>query len=307
MTLEQLRIFVAVAEREHVTRAAAELNLTQSATSAAIAALEARYAIKLFNRIGRRIELTQTGRLFLAEARAVLSRAVAAETVLADIAGLKRGSLTLAASQTVGNYWLPPLMHRYRVSCPGVTVALTIANTEIVAAKVREGIANLGFVEGPIDDPALSVLPVAEDELVLVVGTALPRPKGRTVSSAELKAMRWVCRERGSATRAMFERAIAKAGLRISDIDMVLELPSNEAVRAAVEDGAGAAVLSKLVVAASIEGGSLTGLEFDLPKRRFFALRHKDRSITQAERELFKLIEALPQPGSRRTASFTRR
>lgn len=302
MTLEQLRIFVAVAEREHVTRAAADLNLTQSATSAAVAALEARYAIKLFNRIGRRIELTQAGRLFLVEARAVLARAAAAENVLADVAGLKRGSLRLAASQTVGNYWLPPLMHRYRVSYPGITLALSIGNTEAVAARVREGVADLGFVEGPVDDQALSVTPVAEDELVLVVSPALPRPKRQAISPADLKAMRWVFREPGSATRALFEKAMAKAGLRISDIEMVLELPSNEAVRAAVEDAAGAAVLSKLVVAASIEAGSLVDLNFALPKRKFFALHHKDRSITQSERELFKLIDALPQPASRQTA-----
>jgi DNA-binding transcriptional LysR family regulator len=307
MTLEQLRIFVAVAEREHVTRAAVDLNLTQSATSAAIATLEARYAIKLFNRVGRRIELTQTGRLFLIEARAVLARAATAETVLADIAGLKRGSLTLAASQTVGNYWLPPLMHRYRASYPGIALALSIANTEIVAAKVREGVANLGFVEGPVDDQTLSVTTVAEDELVLVISAALRRPKSQAIVPAELKAMRWVCRECGSATRALFEKAMAKVGLRNSDIDIVLELPSNEAVRAAVEDGAGAAVLSKLVVAASIEAGSLISLDFELPKRRFFALHHKDRSITQAERELFKLIDALPQPADRHTTPSTRR
>ena len=306
MTLEQLRIFVAVAEREHVTRAATELNLTQSATSAAIAVLEARYAVKLFNRIGRRIELTETGRLFLIEARAVLARATAAETVLADISGLKRGSLTLAASQTVGNYWLPPLMSRFRTSYPGIALALTIGNTETVATKVREGIANLGFVEGPIDDPTLSVSPVAEDELVLVIGAALPKPRGQTVSAADLKALRWVCRERGSATRALFEKAMVKAGLRLSDIDMVLELPSNEAVRAAVEDGAGAAVLSKLVVASSIEAGSLIGLDFDLPKRRFFALHHKGRSMTQAEGELFKLIEGRPQVGKRRAIASVR-
>lgn len=306
MTLEQLRIFVAVAEREHVTRAAADLNLTQSATSAAIAALEARYAIKLFNRIGRRIELTQAGRLFLVEARAVLARAGAAETVLADVAGLKRGSLRLAASQTVGNYWLPPLMHHYRVTYPGITLALTIGNTEAVAARVREGVADLGFVEGPVDDQALSVMPVAEDELVLVVSPALPRPKRQAISPADLKAMRWVFREPGSATRALFEKAMAKAGLRISDIDMVLELPSNEAVRAAVEDAAGAAVLSKLVVAASIEAGTLIDLNFALPKRKFFALHHKDRSITQPERELFKLIDTLPEPTSRRTAQSGR-
>jgi DNA-binding transcriptional LysR family regulator len=300
MTLEQLRIFVAVAEREHVTRAAVDLNLTQSATSAAIAALEARYAIKLFNRIGRRIELTQAGRLFLVEARAVLARATTAETVLDDIAGLKRGSLRLAASQTVGNYWLPPLMRRYRATYPGIALALTIGNTETVADAVREGIADLGFVEGPVDDQALSVTPVAEDEMVLVVSPALPRPNGVTLSKADLKAMRWVFREPGSATRALFEKAMAKAGLRVSDIEMVFEFPSNEAVRAAVEDGAGAAVLSKLVVAASIEAGSLIDLNFSLPKRQFFAVHHRERSITQAERELFKLVEAASTPPGRR-------
>lgn len=307
MTLEQLRIFVAVAEREHVTRAAVDLNLTQSATSAAIAALEARYAIKLFNRIGRRIELTQAGRLFLVEARAVLARAATAETVLDDIAGLKRGSLRLAASQTVGNYWLPPLMHRYRASYPGVVLALTIGNTETVADTVREGVADLGFVEGPVDDQALSVTPVAEDEMVLVVSPTLSRPNGLVLSKADLKAMRWVFREPGSATRALFEKAMAKAGLRVSDIDMALELPSNEAVRAAVEDGAGAAVLSKLVVAASIEAGALIDLNFSLPKRQFFALHHRERSITQAERELFKLIDAVSKPAGRRNTNSTRK
>ena len=306
MTLEQLRVFVAVAEREHVTRAAGDLHLTQSATSAAIAALEARYATQLFNRIGRRIELTQAGRLFLVEARAVLARAAAAETVLAELAGLKRGSLSLAASQTVGNYWLPPLMHRYRASYPGITLGLTIGNTETAVAAVRDGVADLGFVEGAVDDPALSVTPVADDELVLVVSAAL-RPKRQAPSPAELKAMRWVSRERGSATRALFEQAMAKAGLRIADIDLVLELPSNEAVRAAVEDGTGAAVLSKLVVASSLDAGTLVALDFAVPTRQFFALRHKERSITQAEREFYKLIEPLPLAAGRQVAERPKR
>lgn len=98
MTLEQLRIFVAVAECEHVTQGARQLNLTQSATSAAVAALEERYATKLFDRIGRRIALTEAGRLFLKEAKAVLARASAAAKVLTDLADLTRGSLALAAS-----------------------------------------------------------------------------------------------------------------------------------------------------------------------------------------------------------------
>src|ERR1700675_4674129 len=108
MTVEQLRIFIAVAEKQRVARAATELTLTQSATSAAVAALERRYGIKLFDRVGRGIVLTQIGRDFLNEARAVVARAKAAARILDDLAGLKRGSLTLAASQTVANFWLPP-------------------------------------------------------------------------------------------------------------------------------------------------------------------------------------------------------
>src|SRR5258708_39482627 len=97
MTLEQLRIFIAVAERQHVTQAASQLNLTQTATSAAIAALEARYGIKLFHRVGRGIVLTQTGRDFLNEARDVVAPAKTAAQAFDDLAGLKLGSLNRAA------------------------------------------------------------------------------------------------------------------------------------------------------------------------------------------------------------------
>src|SRR6266850_7214882 len=104
MTLEQLRVFVAVAERQHVTRAAEALNLAQSAVSSAIAGLEARHEIKLFNRVGRGIELTQAGTLFLAEARAVLARAESAELVLSELGGLDRKSTRLNSSHLVISY-----------------------------------------------------------------------------------------------------------------------------------------------------------------------------------------------------------
>src|SRR6266567_3387696 len=161
MTLEQLRIFIAVAEKQHVTRAASELNLTQSATSAAIAALETRYAIKLFDRIGRGIVLTQTGRDFLNEAREVVARVKTAAQVLDDLAGLKRGSLSLAASQTVANYWLPPRIEAFRKAYPGIDLQVTIANTEQVAQAVNRGNADLGFV----DDPSLAIRKMEGDSL----------------------------------------------------------------------------------------------------------------------------------------------
>ena len=281
MTLEQLRIFVAVAEHEHVTRAARYLNLTQSATSAAIAALEARHAAKLFDRIGRRIALTEAGRLFLVEAKAVLARSVAAEAVLADLAGLKRGTLTIAASQTVGNYWLPPVIHQFHSAHPGITLRLSLGNTETVAAVVAEGTADLGFVEGDVDDPLLEVRPVAEDRLVLVVAGGNPWASNPPKTS-ELARAPWVCRERGSGTRAALEAALPALGLQSSGIGTPLELPSNEAVCSAVSAGAGVTILSHHVVQRALDAGSLCAIDAILPTRRFYLLRHRDRHVTQA-------------------------
>ena len=281
MTLEQLRIFVAVAEREHLTQGSRALNLTQSAVSSAIATLEARYATKLFDRIGRRIVLTEAGRLFLIEARAVLARAAAAEAVLSDLSGLARGSLALMASQTVANYWLPPLIQRFRREHPGIAVSLAIGNTETVSAAIHDGAADLGFIEGEIDDPALAMTEVAEDELVIVV------PPGHAwtqqpPSSVALSQGNWVLREPGSGTRAMFEAALPGLGLAANDLAIALELPSNEAICAAVASGAGATAISRLVAANAIAAGRLATVALPLPKRRFLALRHKERYLAKA-------------------------
>lgn len=282
MTLEQLRIFVAVAEHEHVTQAARDLNLTQSATSAAIAALEGRYRTKLFDRIGRRIALTEAGRLFLNEAKAVLQRADVAETMLADFAGLKRGALSLAASQTVGNYWLPRLLHSYRSRYPGIALSLSLGNTKTVAAMVHDGAADLGFIEGQIDDPVLIVRPIAEDRLVLVVAADHPWACKPPQSSEDFRTASWVCRERGSGTRSILEAALPALGIALEDLSIALELPSNEAVCAAVEAGAGATIISRLVVERALAAGLLVAIPVDLPRRNFSVLRHKERYVTVA-------------------------
>jgi DNA-binding transcriptional LysR family regulator len=292
MTLEQLRIFVAVAEHEHVTQAARYLNLTQSATSAAVAALEQRYATKLFDRIGRRIALTDAGRLFLVEARAVLARSTAAETVLADLAGLKRGHLSLAASQTVGNYWLPKLMHRFQQSYPGIDLRLSLGNTETVAGQVHEGLADIGFIEGEIDDPALTVRHVAEDKLVLVVAPNHAWAQARPQCPQDFAAARWICREPGSGTRAVLEAALPALGMERSQLQITLELPSNEAVCAAVEAGAGVTIFSRLVAERALKAGSLIPVTADLPRRNFSILRHKERYVTQVSAAFHDLAVA---------------
>ena len=295
MTLEQLRIFVAVAERQHVTKAAHALNLAQSATSAAIAALEARHGAKLFHRVGRGIELTQAGALFLPEARAVLARAGAAELALAELGGLERGTLSVHASQTIASYWLPRHLVAFHRAYPKIEIALAVGNTAQVAASVHEGMAELGFVEGAVDDPMLSSVTVARDRLVLVVGPEHPWATRRRIAAQDLPGTAWVLREAGSGTRSAFEGALSGFGLRPADLKVALTLPSNEAVRGAVEAGLGATVISASVAAPSLEAGLLHEVALALPERAFHVLRHRERYHSRAADALLALI--IPAPG----------
>lgn len=286
MTLEQLRIFVGVAEREHVTRAAEALNVTQSAASGAIAALEARHGVQLFHRVGRGIQLTEAGRAFLEEARGVLGRAAHAEMMLAEYGGLERGTLKLVASQTIASYWLPPRLAAFHQRHPQIAVELAIDNTDGAAAQVLSGAAELGFVEGEVDEPALAHWVVGRDPMVLV-----GRQGVTCIDDDWLRAARWIVREQGSGTRSTFADVLRRRGLDPATLTVAMTLPSNEAVRTAVEADAGIAALSRLVVARALQAGDLVELPMALPDRPFHALRHKERYRTRAADALTDLIK----------------
>ncbi|RFD21374.1 LysR family transcriptional regulator [Komagataeibacter melaceti] len=285
MTLEQLRIFVAVAQRQHVTRAAEALNITQSAASNAIAALEKQHGTQLFHRIGRRIELTEAGTMFLGEARAVLDRASAAELALAEYGELKRGTLRVVASQTVASYWLPGRLAAFRARHPGISIELSIDNSEGAARRVLDGTAELGVVEGAIDEPALASWTVGEDRMLLVTSS----PVGK-VDDDWLRSARWIVREQGSGTRSTFEEILRARGFDPRELRIAMVMPSNEAVRSAVEAGAGVAVLSEFVVRRALATGELHRLEFPMPARPFHALRHKERYRTRAADAMADLL-----------------
>ena len=290
MTLEQLRVFVAVAEREHMTEAAKVLHLTQSATSAAIAALEERHDIRLFDRVGRRIELTDAGRIFLDEARAVLLRAEEAAIMLSELTGLRRGTLRIAASQTIGNYWLPKALHRFHQAYPGIDLQLTVTNTRGVEAGVSAGTSDLGFVEDHVGDSNLTLTAVATDELVLIVAPSHPLAASKAVGSRDLLSMSWVVREPGSGTRRLMESALKQGGVLPERLAISLELPSNEAVCAAVGAGSGASILSSHVVAAGLQAGTLRVLPFAVPARQFYAVRHRQRHQSRAAKAFLDLV-----------------
>jgi DNA-binding transcriptional LysR family regulator len=290
MTLEQLRIFVEVAERQHLTQAAAALFLTPSAVSSSIKALEERYGTPLFDRVGRRIETNDAGRMFLVEARRTLASARATELALAEMGSLQRGSLAIHASQTIASYWLPPLLVRFRQAFPAIALELAMDNTENVAEAVMQGRADLGFVEGGVDEGRLALTPVGEDRLVIVVGPKHPWADGRPLDKDDMLGARWIMREAGSGTRSAFEAALAALGVPPEALVVALALPSNEAVRSAVMAGAFAGALSELVVAPHLQAGLLAQANLALPVRSFTMLRHAERHQSRAASAFAALV-----------------
>jgi len=282
VTLEQLRVFVAVAEREHVTAAARALNLTQSAVSNALAALEVRHGVRLFDRVGRGIVLNATGHAFLAEARAVLARSEAAEAALTDLAGLKRGHLSLFASQTIASYWLPSRLVAFHGDYPGIDLDVAVGNTQEVAEAVRDGAVELGLVEGSVDDPALAQQIVSLDQMALLTAPSHPWADGRPLTAAMLAAEPWIMREAGSGTRSTLEAALAGAGVDLAGLKIAMTLPTNEALLTAARARAGVVALSESVAAEAIESGRLVRAAFTLPAREFRLLRHKERYRSRA-------------------------
>ena len=285
MTLDQLRVFVAVAERSHVTRAAHALGMTQSATSAAIASLERLSGVKLFNRVGRGIELTEAGRRFLPEAKSVLERAKIARAVLEQAAGMARGTVSIGASQTIANHWLPRRLAAYHEAYPGIRLDITIGNTQTIEKAVVAGTVDVGLVEGPTSHGALIRRVVDTDRPMLVVSTRSslqPVAGGRI----DLEGLPWVIREEGSGTRHVLEELCERMNVPFDALRIVLVLPSNEAVREAVESGAGVTIISEQVAAASVEAGRLSAIPVDLPVREFALLRHSERVQTPAQRAL---------------------
>ncbi len=287
VTLEQLRIFVAIAERQHVTATARALNLTQSAVSNALAALEERHAVRLFDRVGRGIVLNQNGRMFLDEARAVIARATLAEAVLADLSGLRRGRLGVFASQTIAGYWLPARLVRFHQRHPAIELDVRVGNTHEVAEAVLDGRCELGLVEGEVGHALLDRSDVGTDRLLVLTHPSHPWTRqrslhGRELNSHDLGQAPWIMREPGSGTRSSLEAALVAAGCHLPALTVRMTLPSNEAVLSAVQAGDGVAVLSEHVARAALAAGLVAAVPFDLPARRFRLLRHRDRYRTRA-------------------------
>ncbi len=277
LTLRQLGVFVAVA-RAGSTRAAADrVARSQSAASSALAELEATLGVKLFDRVGRRLTLNAQG-------RALLPRAVNLLEQAAEIGQLfgaaDQGALRVAASFTVGEYLLPPLIAGWKRAHPGTRLRLDIANTRAVLDAVAALEVDVGFIEGARTHPDLDVAHWRDDELVVVAAAGHPMA-GRRVERAWLRAAPWILREPGSGTREAADRWLVP-GLGRLRIEM--ELGSNEAVKRAVAAGQGVGLLSVHAVEEAVAAGVLTRLQTPLPRmhRSLAIVTHRERQPGRA-------------------------
>lgn len=175
-----------------------------------------------------------------------------------------------------------------------------------MVTAIESGVAEFGFVESEIASDRVVSTPVARDQLILVVGPDHPWACGANPTPAQLTQSEWVLREPGSGTRSVFEQALSEHGIAVAALNITLELPSNEAVRAAVEAGLGATVISASVAAPSIESGLLHHVRFDLPQRGFHVLRHSQRRHNRVVDAFLASLEkprARPGPVMSATAS----
>ncbi|MBV6622543.1 MAG: LysR family transcriptional regulator [Rivularia sp. (in: Bacteria)] len=303
MTLEQLRIFLKVADCMHFTHAAEALYITQPAVSAAIQSLEEQYKIKLFHRIGRRIEITEAGKFLQAEAQNLTTQVVLIERGLQEFNGLQKGELKLGASQTIGNYFLPGFIARFKQEHPGIEINCSLNNTEIISAGVMNGEFDLGLVEGEIEASFLNTLEqqaIGSDYLQIVVGKGHPWFETDIVSVTEFPKTNWIMRESGSGTRQIFEQFLDKWSIKPAELQVILEMSSGEMVKAVVENGVGATAISGLMIKKEIELGILHPIKVigsaKYPVtvtqiiRPFLLIKHKERFQTQSSHAFEKLL-----------------
>ncbi|MFZ1295676.1 MAG: LysR substrate-binding domain-containing protein, partial [Pseudomonadales bacterium] len=183
-TLRQLEIFVATARQENLGRAAASLSLSQSAARGALAELERQFELQLFDRIGKRLQLNESGRRLLPAAEELLVRARELEQSFGHRG--EAGSLRVGATLSIGNYLAVPVMTRYMAAHPNTQITLDVANTASIVAKVARFELDIGLIEGEIRHPELEVIPWRDDELVVFCAPDHPLAKKPRLGERQL-------------------------------------------------------------------------------------------------------------------------
>lgn len=295
--LTPLRAFHLTARHQSVSRAAVQLGVTQPAVTQQIRRLERAVALRLFRREGRGLVLTEAGETLAVFAQRIFLLVDAAGEALEGVAGLQTGHLAVGASRTAGSYYAAALLDRFKRRYPGVRVSLAVANSQIILARVTDFTLHAGVVAGLPADPRLIARPLIRDRLLAVLAPAHPLGRKHVFSVEDLRGQPLVLREPGSTTRRLIEEAFAARGLAVT---AAMELEDNEAIKSAVADGIGVAIMAHAAVARDVAAGRLLGRRLRAaPPLDFALVYHLDRVLSPV---LSAFLALLPKvQGARKT------
>lgn len=301
MTLRHLKIFVAVAETGQMSKAAKLLYLTQPTVSQSIRELEEHYHTLLFERLSKRLYITEEGRRLLPLAREALSRFDYLEEQM--LKSREKEHLQIGMTLTVGSCLIPELLHRLKERYPKTEAYTFVGNTKTIEEKLLSGELGVGIVEGQVESADLVSIPKMRDALVLACSARHPMAGKKRIALRELEGQRFVMREKGSGTRALFDAYLERERLSICNC---LETDSVDIIRNAVlYDGCMAVVSERLLRTQAEKGEIYVFYREDGGWDRSFSLvYHKDKYMTSSMQALGELLASYEEPmdSDKRTA-----
>ena len=298
MHLNQLWVFYQVAKHKSFSQAAEALSLSQPSVSNQVKLLEETCGLKLFDRSGRSVELTNTGEILLSYAERIFSLAKEADSVIEEIKGLKAGGIKISASNTLGAYYLPDILDLFRKKHPQIEIRLNVGYTQTVVEDVLAFRSDLGLIGREVAHPNIVVIPLWEEELVLIVPPDHTFARRREIDLVELQGQPFIMSEKGSGVRDITERILA--GAKVS-ARVVMELGENEALKRAVASGLGITLISATVARRELEAGQIRAVRLsgDRILRKFHIIHHKDKYISKLIRAFMDEVLRSPVAGNR--------
>jgi DNA-binding transcriptional LysR family regulator len=256
-TVRQLRVFDAVARHLSFSRAAEELHLSQPAVSMQVKALEAQAGLALLEQVGKKVFLTEAGRVVHARANTVIRELAEADEALAALQGLTQGRLPIAVVSTA-KYFAPPLLARFLRAHPAVQLELAIDNREAVIAKLGGNEVDLAIMGRPPAELDTASQAFAPHPHVVIAPAGHPLAGRKRLRLADLARERFVVREPGSGTRTLLEKHFADGGLTVP---VAMQMASNETIKQAVIAGLGLSFLSRHTLGLELAAGRLVALD----------------------------------------------
>ncbi len=280
MNLNQLKIFYMAAKKGNLSSAAEELYITQPAVTKGIQRLQEFYEIKFIDHIGKKLVLTDAGEVLYEIAEKIFELESQAEESIRDFQQRKKGHIRILSSESFGDYYLPQIIVPFSKAHPLVRISMTILPTDLVVENTATLNNDIGFISYPVENKKLAVREVLEDQLVIITSGKHPLSKKRRLTARDLENQLLIMHEIGSAPRRAIEEYVRRNNISVK---IPLELSSNRAIKRAVEDGIGIALISRKVANEEIQAKRLKAIPLSDPSmnRKFYMVYHKDKYIPE--------------------------